>query len=43
MAVYRSSDGANTASCAVFQANTQDAVVETEVVKRLAAILKAHH
>ncbi|NUU38185.1 serine hydrolase [Pseudomonas sp. C2B4] len=41
VAVYRSVDGDNTASCAVFQANTHEAVVETEVVKRLSATLKA--
>jgi CubicO group peptidase (beta-lactamase class C family) len=42
VAVYRSIDGENTASCAVFQANTQETMVETEVVKRLSAILQSN-
>ncbi|MGJ7517765.1 serine hydrolase domain-containing protein [Pseudomonas baetica] len=40
VAVYRGIDGDNTASCAVFQANTCEGVVEGEAVKRLSVILK---
>ncbi|HEF4762032.1 TPA: beta-lactamase family protein [Pseudomonas putida] len=41
VAVYRGIHGDNTASCAVFQANTHEGVVETEAVKRLSVILNA--